>query len=263
MAPIARAVSDKTAQNLLGERFKLQVKYDNSYSCITFIASKADDISISEATKDLELSDDSYDFMELSERLEEVSEEIGPRKRELEALEAEFSSSKGTLNEAEIKLDMWQKLAVKQEAGHAVFSPQVTPQKRRLRGSPRRQTTKRTAKDHDYTFGEKSSSQYINLDDSDDSDGSDECDSETEDERGPLSRDRVQSNLDKCKASHVEALQTLQDCESRLLPAREAYLELEDELSTIKPIVKAMCIRARNAQSRSAIREDFARGIRE
>ncbi|KAF3022453.1 hypothetical protein E8E14_009036 [Neopestalotiopsis sp. 37M] len=269
VAPISRAVSDKTAQHLLGERFKLQMRYDNSYSCITFIASKADDISISEAIEDLDLAEDSGETTSLLDRFEEVSEETSQKKHELEGLEAEFSSAKASLTDAETKLDMWQKLAVKQNDGQAVFSPQATPQKRRLHDSPHRPMTKRAAKEYDYTFGGRSSSRFKTyFEDSDESasmdlEDSDGSVSETEDEREPLSREVVQSNLENCKNSHVEALQHFQECESRLTLVREGYGLLEDELLAIKPIVKAMCIRARNAQSRSAIRDDFARGIKE
>lgn len=45
VAPINRAVDDKAAKSLLGESFKRQLKYDGTYSRITFICSKSDDIS--------------------------------------------------------------------------------------------------------------------------------------------------------------------------------------------------------------------------
>jgi len=46
VAPINRAVDDKAAKSLLGESFKRQLKYDGTYSRITFICSKTDDISV-------------------------------------------------------------------------------------------------------------------------------------------------------------------------------------------------------------------------
>jgi hypothetical protein len=47
VAPITRAVDDKAAKSLLGESFKRQLKYDGTYSRVTFICSKTDDISVS------------------------------------------------------------------------------------------------------------------------------------------------------------------------------------------------------------------------
>jgi hypothetical protein len=57
VAPITRAVDDKAAKNLLGTTFKRQLKYDGSYSAVTFICSKTDDISRTEAADSLQLGD--------------------------------------------------------------------------------------------------------------------------------------------------------------------------------------------------------------
>ncbi|KAF8531170.1 hypothetical protein JB92DRAFT_3105602 [Gautieria morchelliformis] len=60
LAPITRAVDDRTAKGLLGDAFKIQLKMDGNYddSAITFIATKADDISCSEVIRALKLEDD-------------------------------------------------------------------------------------------------------------------------------------------------------------------------------------------------------------
>jgi GTPase SAR1 family protein len=57
VAPITRAVDDKDAKNLLGTTFKRQLKCDGSYSAVTFICSKTDDISRTEAADSLQLAD--------------------------------------------------------------------------------------------------------------------------------------------------------------------------------------------------------------
>lgn len=57
VAPITRAVDDKAAKNLLGSTFKRQLKYDGSYAAMTFICSKTDDISTTEAADSLQLGD--------------------------------------------------------------------------------------------------------------------------------------------------------------------------------------------------------------
>lgn len=57
VAPINRAVDDKAAKSLLGESFKRQLKYDGIYSRITFICSKTDDISTTEAAESLKIDD--------------------------------------------------------------------------------------------------------------------------------------------------------------------------------------------------------------
>ncbi|KAI0829426.1 hypothetical protein BC628DRAFT_1501297 [Trametes gibbosa] len=53
LAPITRAVDDKTARDLMGDAFRMQLMMDGNYdsNTITFIASKCDDISCSEVEK--------------------------------------------------------------------------------------------------------------------------------------------------------------------------------------------------------------------
>ncbi|KAI0723406.1 hypothetical protein C8Q76DRAFT_855661 [Earliella scabrosa] len=60
VSPVARAVSDKVARDMLGEAFKIQLKLDGKYNpdTITFIASKCDDISCQEIIGNLRLGGD-------------------------------------------------------------------------------------------------------------------------------------------------------------------------------------------------------------
>lgn len=44
VASIHRAVDDKVAQNLLGERFKQQIRLDGNLGKLTLVCSKSDDI---------------------------------------------------------------------------------------------------------------------------------------------------------------------------------------------------------------------------
>ncbi|TFK83640.1 hypothetical protein K466DRAFT_528541 [Polyporus arcularius HHB13444] len=78
LAPITRAVDDKTARDLMGDAFKMQLLMGDSYDAnsITFIASKCDDISCSEVIRALGLDDDP--------ELEAIEEEIDQSKTETE-----------------------------------------------------------------------------------------------------------------------------------------------------------------------------------
>lgn len=67
VAPINRAVDDKAAKTLLGDTFKRQLKFDGTYSAVTFICSKTDDISRTEAAESLRLGDK---MIELDEKVE-------------------------------------------------------------------------------------------------------------------------------------------------------------------------------------------------
>jgi len=56
VSPINRAVDDKAAKHLLGTSFKLQLTMDGSYSNITFICSKTDEIAIKEVADKLDVN---------------------------------------------------------------------------------------------------------------------------------------------------------------------------------------------------------------
>lgn len=86
LAPINRAVDDKAAKTLLGDTFKRQLKYDGTYSAVTFICSKTDDISRTEATDSLGIGEE---MEELDEKLEQVSRQKRALQKHLHELEAQ------------------------------------------------------------------------------------------------------------------------------------------------------------------------------
>lgn len=56
-APIHRAVDDKTAQTLLGQSFKRQLRMDAGVGSVTFICSKTDDIDVKETRESIDLDE--------------------------------------------------------------------------------------------------------------------------------------------------------------------------------------------------------------
>lgn len=87
VAPINRAVDDKAAKSLLGESFKRQLKYDGTYSRISFICSKTDDISITEASESLGLEDQFESDWATIDQIEE-------KQRTLKRLVADLKTSR-------------------------------------------------------------------------------------------------------------------------------------------------------------------------
>lgn len=53
MAVVQRAISEKTAKNLLGDRFRQQLKMDGNYTsdAIKFVCTKNDDLTINELVR--------------------------------------------------------------------------------------------------------------------------------------------------------------------------------------------------------------------
>ena len=92
MAPINRAVDDKAAKSLLGESFKRQLKFDGTYSRITFTCSKTDDIEITEAADSLGLEEEMTGDWE---KIDALSRE----QRELKRIMGELKESKDVYTE--------------------------------------------------------------------------------------------------------------------------------------------------------------------
>jgi hypothetical protein len=104
VAPIGRAVDDKSAKTLLGESFKRQLKYDGIYSRVTFICSKTDDISITEAADSLGLEDEMAADWEKMDALDEEIAALKQKKKDLEESKAVYLE---VMNDADDAIEIW------------------------------------------------------------------------------------------------------------------------------------------------------------
>jgi len=75
---------------LLGESFKRQLKFDGIYSRVTFICSKTDDISITEAADSLGLEDEMATDWEKMDALDKEIAALKQKKKDLEESKAVF-----------------------------------------------------------------------------------------------------------------------------------------------------------------------------
>lgn len=105
VAPITRAVDDKAAKNLLGSTFKRQLKYDGSYAAVTFICSKTDDISTTEAADSLQLGKVMAD--QEAER-EDISRKTRAAKGEKRKIQAEREDQDDLIEQYEEQITEWQ-----------------------------------------------------------------------------------------------------------------------------------------------------------
>jgi hypothetical protein len=198
VAPITRAVDDKAAKNLLGDSFKRQLKYDGSYSSVTFICSKTDDISITEATDSLEL-DDQISGLEDQRRLykkevDEVSNRIAELKESLQVYRA-------VMAEADDDLEIWDGLKDSADNGEPVFAP-VKKASKRKRLSPETKSRKRRQAEDDDSDAEyiSSDTEAFTVSDDSDSDG-------IQAPRLPLTREDIKRKLEELKLSKKNARQ--------------------------------------------------------
>ncbi|WEW55281.1 hypothetical protein PRK78_000710 [Emydomyces testavorans] len=93
VAPIVRAVDNKTAKTLLGDAFKRQLRMDGTYDFVTFICTKADDISFTEVAQLPEIS-------ERQEQVYEVLEGIAAKILSLESEKQTLKVSEQEVNES-------------------------------------------------------------------------------------------------------------------------------------------------------------------
>lgn len=120
VAPITRAVDDKSAQKLLGEGFKRQLLMDGGYNSLTFICSKSDNISVSEAMLSLQLNEE---LSEENEKLDELEREHWAKRKELKQKQEELDSAKTEMDVYDEQLSTWEELKDQADAGETVYTP--------------------------------------------------------------------------------------------------------------------------------------------
>ncbi|KAF8165415.1 Dynamin family-domain-containing protein [Crassisporium funariophilum] len=276
LAPITRAVDDKTARDLLGDAFKLQLMSDYDDHAITFIASKCDDISCSEVIRALRLEDDPQ-LEDIEERLTLMRKESFQCKKKKNAaevlvkeIEAELEFSREQLQEHELHLEAL-------ENGEP-FVPtlkkrnsKANSKKRKNSGQGKAGSSKRRknhASDDDDDFGES---------DDDDSDkGSDEEDeemkdsdadhetSENEDEEMiEMTEEVLKEKIKEDKATIKTFREHLNHARSTKKEAIDALSSVEKSSAKVQREKNAFCSLKRSEFSRDVLKEDFRVGLKD
>ncbi|THZ13554.1 hypothetical protein D6C91_07788 [Aureobasidium pullulans] len=227
VSPINRAVDDKAAKNLLGSTFRRQLKYDGTYSAVTFICSKT------EATDSLDLGDE-------IDRLEDQLTAIDRRRREADKEAKKLRDQKGSLSETmdtcDDEVDRWEALKEKLDDGETVYPPAPKTLKRK-----------------------RSSSSTDSEDDGNSSD-----DSDHDSDRGPpLTAEDIDSNIRDLKDQKKQARRGRSEIELQVKQINSEIKQMKIESRSIDDKRTQICIAARNRYSKSAIQIDFAAGIKE
>ncbi|KAK1836798.1 nuclear GTPase SLIP-GC [Podospora conica] len=247
VAPINRAVDDKTAKNLLGESFRRQLKYDGTYTSVTFICSKTDDLSVTEAVESLGLRRQTAPLFHKTAQLEK---QIGQLKTKVSGLLAQKESLEQNADDVDLDWEEWEGLATKLVKGKTVYAP-TKKRKRKVKARPFKSRKGRKSED------------------SDDSDGSEASDKENSHPssmvgRGqPLTSDEIDAELASLKSKSRALRRQIRGIAEDIETSRAAVEEAEKEKSDSFAVIKELCVKGRNEYSRAAIRKDFAMGIRE
>ncbi|RMZ08329.1 hypothetical protein D0860_04735 [Hortaea werneckii] len=261
LAPINRAVDDKAAKTLLGDTFKRQLKYDGTYNAVTFICSKTDDISRTEATDSLGIGDE---MEELDEKLEQVSRQKRSLQKNVQELEAQKKDHADVADQVDEQLEAFEDLLERAKEGETVYPPNQKAKKRKRDGK-HSSTSRKKRRSHSISSGSDGNDQSSDPDLDEDSaaDSNDEADNTDETDREPLTADQIEAKLDEMRKLKKECRQNRQHIEQKVRDIRKQMAPLKAEEAAIDAKQSALCIAGRNAYSRDAIRHDFAAGIRE
>jgi hypothetical protein len=251
VAPINRAVDDKAAKTLLGDSFKRQLKYDGGFSSVTFICSKTDDISITEAIDSLGLEDDVAVFEEEYERHDEQIKQI---RSKIEDLIESREVYKLAMSSASDDIEVWESLQEQMDEGKTVFAPLPKTSKRKKAVSNKQSHRKRQVFDDDTDDG---------FEDSDDNRSDSDDEVIFQGERTRLSETDIKEKLKELKETKRNARREGVEIKRSIDDLKPQILALEAKKDEIKAEISRICIAGRNQYSKSAIQQDFAAGIKE
>ncbi|KAH0369733.1 hypothetical protein KCU65_g3085, partial [Aureobasidium melanogenum] len=236
VSPINRAVDDKAAKNLLGSTFRRQLKYDGTYSAVTFICSKTDDISNTEAADSLGLGEE---IEELEEQLTSIERRRRVAEKETSKLRDQKSSLRETMDDCDDEIEKWEALQEKLDDGKTVYAPAAKTKKR-----------KRSSSESDSKDGDRSSDNSDN-------------ESQASDRGSPLTAEDIETKIQQLKDQKKEARRGRSEIEAEVKDLNNQIKELKVEARNIEDNRSRICIDARNQYSKSAIQVDFAAGIKE
>ncbi|KAH9243672.1 hypothetical protein K456DRAFT_1733142 [Colletotrichum gloeosporioides 23] len=247
IAPITRAVNDRTAKTLLGQHFRQQLKFDGSYSNITFICTKADDVALDEAAETLGIRDT---IQEMHRRWKEIKPEIDATKKNLKKLEAHKSNLHAEISVAGNEIDNWHGIYNKAMSGERVFAPFESPRKRKRHTED--EVRKKVKKEVEYSDTEESS------DESDE-----EMPSQQDDHREPLIAEMAGAKLQELKDMKKSLRDEKKEVRKEVSKLKSAIADLTAERSKVNTEMHRLCIQGRNKYSREEIQKDFAFGLKE
>ncbi|KAF9569032.1 hypothetical protein CPC08DRAFT_790765 [Agrocybe pediades] len=287
LAPITRAVDDKTARDLLGDAFRIQLMSNYDDHAITFIATKCDDVSCQEIIPALDLGDDP-DLEEIQDRLDDLAREIKASKkakRDAEILKKSIEKNMKGIRE-QIKEDENHLQAL--EDGEE-FVPTIKKSKKRTpkgkkrkntsggrKGSPKRRRNAMDSEDDEEDEEEiseesESDSDVSDEDSAEESDRSDEdkdSDSEgsadddvTMDESVTI--EELKRRIKDSKASIKTMRESLNDVRTAKKAAMDSLTSLEKNRAKVQKEKNAFCSLKRSEFSRDVLKNDFRAGLKD
>ncbi|CCX17440.1 Similar to hypothetical protein MYCGRDRAFT_77304 [Mycosphaerella graminicola IPO323]; acc. no. EGP83166 [Pyronema omphalodes CBS 100304] len=281
VAPITRAVDDKSTHKLMGEEFRRQLM-DGGFSSISFICSKADDISVSEAVLSLHLDGE---FGPQMEEVEKWEAEIEEKKEKLDGLEETRDDMHQGLEQLDDYLTAWEDAQDAVGEGKTAYAPKLkkkedgddkdeAPSKKRKRGPAsaakgKKKAKKGKKKEDDEMDGfiidsdEEEEADAIEISDDEDKEDNKEKEEEEEDKGEPVTVEICEEKIDEIKVQKRELRKTKSEIIAQMNSLKAEIDELKESKKKLEDTIAVRCIDERNKYSTSAIQADFAAGLRE
>jgi hypothetical protein len=251
VAPITRAVDDKAAKSLLGDSFKRQLKFDGIYSAVTFICSKTDDISITEAAESLDLEEETE---KLWGRADGIESEIRTLKKHVTKMRDEKAANEEILEQCEYMWEQWEYRQWSLSKGKTVYRPEENAKKRK-RTSEYPCAGRHQLSSHAENFDRPKSPDDNSSGGRENSDGSGT--------RIPLTESDIEEAITSVKSQRNAHHETRMAIAAEIEATFDEIAVLDFEKAAIAAELKALCVRGRSEYSRGAIKHDFAMGIKE
>ncbi|KAG1806924.1 uncharacterized protein HD556DRAFT_1325273 [Suillus plorans] len=284
LAPITRAVDDKTARDLLGEAFRTQLmSMDGNYDAhtITFIATKCDDITCSEVITALDLEDDPA-LEKINDCIISCMEETAELKlKKADAdLRTEVIDARLKLLQAIIQQCQEDKTAL---ANGTMLMPQLTAtehQTTQSMGKKRKNTRSKESgpakRLKSSTFGQDSEDDTSDSDmDVDDACGGQKSVEEEQEKEDTQHNDGIEdepeeevtvkvldAKIDDAQKSIKAALEELDDARKAQMNIKDALDDLTRKEMEARRDQSTFCSLKRSEFSRNALKEDFRVGLK-
>ncbi|KAK3495154.1 Dynamin family-domain-containing protein [Neurospora hispaniola] len=250
IAPITRAVDDKAAQTLLGSSFRRQLQFDGTYSALTVVCSKSDDVSVTEFLRTMpeshKVHSDFATLQVLQGNEEQLKQELLPIKNLLDNIRASLKICEDSMEFLETAMESAEDDQVFVKTRLSVAS-------------------KRKPKDTDFDARKRSKQDQQWREESDFGDDSDNDldDAEYAEDTEIISMEAAELRLKTLKAKKKALKEQGSDLERRAKGVRKQLRETRHECEHMKALIKSACIQFRNNYSRPVIQQQFAEGIRE
>ena len=221
---------------------------------VTFICSKTDDISLTEAQDSLGLDDETAPAYE---ELAVLKNTLKSSRKELEELKDSKSMYEEIMNEADEQIEVWEGLEGELEDGKTVYKPKAGAKKRKSGGinKPRKRLRK------DSSDSEDSGDSEFKDTDSEDDDG--ESIADPSENQEPLTDEQISTKLQELKSTKKEARNQKNEVLAKMESVRKDIREAKHSEEKIESDLSVLCISGRNQYSTGAIQQDFAAGIKE